>query len=281
MVKREFRYIARIPDGHHQDWNLFQKVVKEIKRLTSEWPAAELSIDVIGSHDLNERYNSLLDAKIDLGEHMRDVLEVSICLWDHYNKPENSGYAIQMGFGDGKHEESQVYVSGPTKATCERIAKSMQSFILEKIEDTGEQDFSLLGHGKITARLDGLHPAMKNNVQKLIRGGHGDNAVEEACKSIGERIRRMTGLDKDGAALIGEALRVGGAIKFSSTGGQTDVSLQEGYMHLGMALYKAARNPRAHRPSNPNADLDEIIEWLHVASALHRGLDGAITETRL
>ncbi len=46
-------------------------------------------------------------------------------------------------------------------------------------------------------------------------------------------------------------------------------------MFLGMALFRAGRNPRAHRPADPDFDRDEIVEWLHVASVMHRALDRA------
>ncbi|MEU8473894.1 TIGR02391 family protein [Streptomyces hygroscopicus] len=174
-----------------------------------------------------------------------------------------------------QRDTSWVYASGPVKRTCEELVRSLQSFILQAInypELTGVN--SRQGSG-IEPSLRHLHPAVRSGALTRLASGHGDEAVEEACKSVGARLRQLSGLDDDGASLVTTALGKRRLIAINDGITRSEISEQEGYMHLGLALYRAARNPRAHRPSDPDFNADEVIEWLSVASALHRALDRA------
>ncbi|MCT9931579.1 TIGR02391 family protein [Planotetraspora sp. A-T 1434] len=277
MARKDYSANALIPHGHHQNWILIEKTIREVERITDQWPNAETEIKVEGSRNLHGQYSSLLNAKIDLGDDIRDVTTVDITRLEEDDDSPNPYLAITLA--KSPRTTSWVYASGPIKRTCEELVHHLQAFILQQINYPTTANG---GHGEaaaIEARLQHLHPVIKTAAIARLRGGHGDEAVEEACKTVGARLRKLSGIDDDGASLVAEVLGKKRIVALNKGATRSDISEQDGYMHLGMALYRAARNPRAHRPSDPNFSVDEIIEWLSVASALHRALDRATPPT--
>ncbi|MFF2011756.1 TIGR02391 family protein [Streptomyces sp. NPDC058195] len=273
MARRDFSANALVPHGHHQNWVLIEEIIKEVERVTDQWPDAETYIAVKGKRDLYGRYTSLIDAKIGLGDDHRDVTEVDISRAERDG--DDSDMCVSVTLSKSQRETSWVYASGPVKRTCEELVRSIQAFVLQAINHPELARMSSSGGAEIEAQLHHLHPAIRSSALARLASGHGDEAVEEACKSVGARIRQLSGLDDDGASLVSTALGSRRMIAINEGETKSDVSEQEGYMHLGMALYRAARNPRAHRPSDPNFNQNEVAEWLSVASALHRALDRA------
>ncbi|MFE6768075.1 TIGR02391 family protein [Streptomyces fimicarius] len=273
MARRDFSADALVPHGHHQNWTLIEEIIKEMERMTSQWPDAETGIIVKGKRDLYGRYDSLIDAKIGLGDDHRDVTEVDITRAERDN--EDSDMYISVTLSKSQRETSWVYASGPVKRTCEEFVRNLQAFVLQAINHPETSRTNANEEVGIEIRLQHLHPAIRSSALARLASGHGDEAVEEACKSVGARIRRLSGLDDDGASLVSNALGSRRLVAINEGVTKSDVSEQEGYMHLGLALYRAARNPRAHRPSDPDFNPDEVTEWLSVASALHRALDRA------
>ncbi|WP_280448600.1 TIGR02391 family protein [Nocardia brasiliensis] len=274
MARREYSADARIPHNHHQDWPLIEEIEREMDRATAQWPSVEPEISVEGINQLDDRYSSLLDARIGLADDVRDVTKVTMT---RHSQNDTDGTEQYLSIDLCKHrtDTSWVYVSGPVQATCDSLARRMQEYILKLINFPISS--TTPAQNTIESRLQHLHPVIKATSISRLRNGHGDDALEEACKSVGARLRQLSGLvDQDGAALVGETLGLKKRLVALNDGvTQTDMSEQEGYMFLGMALFRAGRNPRAHRPADPEFDQDEIIEWLHVASAMHRALDRA------
>ncbi|MEU8349048.1 TIGR02391 family protein [Streptomyces sp. NPDC048845] len=277
MVRRDYYANASIPHGHHQNWHLIEEVIRELERVTDQWVEAETSITVQGKRDLYGSYNSLLDAKIELGDDHRDVTEVDISRQEFDEDGEYRTLSVTLA--KNERNTSWVYASGPVKRTCEDLVRNLQSFILQVINHPETARLNSSAGEGIAARLQHLHPAVKPAAMARLVSGHGDEAVEEACKGVAARLRQLTGLDDDGVSLVSSALRKQGPIAINDGITTSDASEQQGYMHLGQALFLAARNPRAHRPSDPNFDTNEVIEWLSVASALHRALDRADPST--
>jgi uncharacterized protein (TIGR02391 family) len=271
MTRREYSADALIPHGHHQNWNLIEEIIRELERVTDQWIEAETDITVKGKRDLYGRYNSVLDAKIELGNNQRDVTEVDIARSESDEDGEDRHVAVTLSRNEKK--TSWVYASGPVKRSCEDLVRSLQSFILQGINHPETARLNSSEGGGVAVRLQHLHPTVKSTAMPRLASGHGDEAVEEACKGLAARLRQLTGLDDDGVSLVTSALRKDGPISVNDGITTSDASEQQGYMHLGQALFLAARNPRAHRPSDPNFDTNEVIEWLSVASALHRALD--------
>jgi uncharacterized protein (TIGR02391 family) len=272
MARREYSANALIPHGHHQNWSLMEEIIRELERVTDQWQGAETELTVEGRRDLYGRYETLTDARIGLGEDHRDVTEVTISRRERDGDDSDMYAAVTLS--KSQRDTSWVYASGPVKRECENLVRALQSFILQAISYPTPGRASS-GGGGIESRLQHLHSAVKSSALARLASGHGDDAVEEACKSIGARLRRLSGLDDDGASLVTNTLGGRRLVPINDGATTSERSEQEGYMHLGLALFRAARNPRAHRPSDVNFDMDEVIEWLSVASALHRALDRA------
>lgn len=273
MVKRDFNATALIPYGHHQDWRLIEEVIRELERLTDQWQGAETEITVRGKRELYGRYDTLIDMRVGLGEDRRDVTQVDVTRFER-DGDDSDMYSV-VTLAKSQKDTSWVYASGPVKRDCEGLVRALQEFILKAIDFPGDVKIPSKGREGVESRLQHLHSAVKSGALTRLLTGHGDEAVEEACKSVGARLRQLSGLDDDGVSLVTNTLGGRRLIAINEGLSRTDKSEQEGYMHLGMALFLAARNPRAHRPSDPNFNTDEVIEWLSVASSLHRALDRA------
>jgi uncharacterized protein (TIGR02391 family) len=272
VARREYSAEALLPYGYHQNWDLIDKIIDELERVTAQWVDAETSITCQGKQDLYSHQSSLIDAKIDLGDDIRDVTEVNIQRSE--NDDDSDGQSVVVSLCKTQKSISWVFATGPSKKRCEDLARSLQRFILECIKHPEVRSLNSSG-ASIEGRLQHLHSEIRSGAMARLAMGHGDEAVEHACKSIGARLRHMTGLDDDGASLVTRCLGKEGLLAINSGTTRSEQDEQQGIMHLGLALYRAARNPRAHRPSDPNYDETEVVEWLNAASAFHRALDRA------
>ncbi|CAN5532140.1 TIGR02391 family protein [soil metagenome] len=105
------------------------------------------------------------------------------------------------------------------------------------------------------------------------------HAVLEAAKSVAEKLRDISGLDGDGAALIDAAcsLSSGPIVAFNSRSTEWERSEQTGLATLLKGLFGTFRNPTAHAPKVRWAtSRAEALDMLTLASMLHRRLDGAM-----
>lgn len=106
------------------------------------------------------------------------------------------------------------------------------------------------------------------------------HTVLEATKSLGEKIRRRTGLDGDGAELADAAFGLGRAnlpaLAFNRLDNRNERSEHTGLHHLIKGVFGAFRNPTAHalRTSWPLEEAD-ALDLLQTISLLHRRLDAA------
>jgi uncharacterized protein (TIGR02391 family) len=104
------------------------------------------------------------------------------------------------------------------------------------------------------------------------------HAVLEATKSVGDRIRTMTGLLTDGAPLADEAfsLRLGPMLAFNMLRTETDKSEHAGLANIVKGMFGAFRNPTAHAPKTSwLVTEEEALDLLTLVSFLHRRLDAA------
>ena len=103
------------------------------------------------------------------------------------------------------------------------------------------------------------------------------HAVQEAVKSVADKMRRMTGLIDDGGSLVDRAL--GGeppilAINRRST--VSERSEQSGFANLVRGTFGMFRNPTAHEARvNWVMTKEEAEDLLTIVSLIHRRLDGA------
>jgi uncharacterized protein (TIGR02391 family) len=104
------------------------------------------------------------------------------------------------------------------------------------------------------------------------------HAVLEACKSVADKVRTLTGQQGDGSPLVDATctLSSGPRIVFNSLATDWERSEQTGLATLMKGLFSTFRNPTAHAPrvvwATSRAD---ALDMLTLASMLHRRLDDA------
>lgn len=110
------------------------------------------------------------------------------------------------------------------------------------------------------------------------------HAVLEASKSVPDRLRRMAGLQGDGAALIDATLTLGASgtprIRINTLATASERDEQTGFATLIKGLLGMFRNPVAHDPRMSRTVTDEeLLELLMIVSMVHRRLDGATVDS--
>ncbi|HEX6689083.1 MAG TPA: TIGR02391 family protein [Solirubrobacterales bacterium] len=125
-----------------------------------------------------------------------------------------------------------------------------------------------------------VHPTVLAFCRKELLEENYFHAVLEATKSVPDRIRELTGLTKDGAALIDEATSLASGqpiLAFNELKTEWEKSEHTGLAMIAKGLMAMARNPTAHAPKVKWAvELSDALDVLTIASLLHRRLDAAI-----
>ena len=100
------------------------------------------------------------------------------------------------------------------------------------------------------------------------------HAVFESTKGLAQRIRDMSGIQLDGAALIDKVFAVDKPIlAFNSLQTETEQTLHKGFAALLKGCFAAVRNPLAHEPKILWDGEDDAADYLTLISLLHRKLD--------
>ena len=103
------------------------------------------------------------------------------------------------------------------------------------------------------------------------------HAVLEATKGLAQRIREMSGVDGDGAALVDRVFSTSQPVlAFNTLQTETEKSEHSGFATLLKGCFAALRNPRAHQPRILWKDEDDTIDYFTLISLLHRKLDDCI-----
>lgn len=105
------------------------------------------------------------------------------------------------------------------------------------------------------------------------------HACLEATKSIFVRLRSLTGISGDGAALVDATLALGKSglplLAINSLRTQTEKDEQTGLANLVKGLIGLYRKPTAHDPTlNRTINDDELLGVLTMVSKIHGRLDG-------
>jgi uncharacterized protein (TIGR02391 family) len=128
-------------------------------------------------------------------------------------------------------------------------------------------------------RQRNVHPRVLAFCRKELVQENYFHAVLEATKSVADRVRELTGLTKDGAALIDEATSLKGGqplLAFNDLKTEWERSEHSGLAMMAKGLLAMARNPTAHAPKVKWAvELKDALDVLTIASLLHRRLDAA------
>ena len=103
------------------------------------------------------------------------------------------------------------------------------------------------------------------------------HAVLEATKGLAQRIREMSEVDGDGAALVDRVFSTSQPVlAFNTLQTETEKSEHSGFATLLKGCFAALRNPRAHRPRILWKDEDDTIDYFTLISLLHRKLDDCV-----
>lgn len=141
----------------------------------------------------------------------------------------------------------------------------------EKTHDTAGQ-LTPLGRD---VRLSALHPKIRQVTERLVQDNHMDAAVLEAFKAVSIQVKKLSGLELDGRALMTKAFsETNPPIVLRDLSTQTGRDLQEGFRFLFMGAVQGIRNPNAHEQFK-DLSQEEGLEALAFASLLMRTLDSA------
>lgn len=131
----------------------------------------------------------------------------------------------------------------------------------------------------IRAKLKGrsVHPEVLKYCRAELMQDNYFHAVFEATKGLAQRIRDMTGVQLDGAALIDHVFAIDRPLlALNSLRTESEKSEHKGFALLLKGCFGAIRNPRAHEPKILWRGEDDAVDYLTLLSLLHRKLDDAV-----
>lgn len=103
------------------------------------------------------------------------------------------------------------------------------------------------------------------------------HAVFEATKGLAQRIREMSAVEADGAALVDKVFSVDRPLLALNTlTTETEKSEHKGFASLLKGCFAAVRNPLAHQPKILWEGEDDAADYLSLISLLHRKLDDCV-----
>jgi uncharacterized protein (TIGR02391 family) len=103
------------------------------------------------------------------------------------------------------------------------------------------------------------------------------HAVFEATKGLAQRIRDMSGIQLDGAALVDKVFAIDRPLLALNTlQTETEKSEHKGFALLLKGCFGAVRNPLAHEPKILWKGEDDAADYLSLISLMHRKLDDCV-----
>ena len=129
----------------------------------------------------------------------------------------------------------------------------------------------------------GVHPDVLRFCRAELLADDYFHAVQEAVKSVADKLRSRTGLTDDGATLVDRVL--GGSpplLAINPHGSASERSEQRGFAHLVRGTFAMFRNPTAHEARiNWIMTKEDAQDLLTVVSLIHRRLDKAHMPARM
>ena len=122
------------------------------------------------------------------------------------------------------------------------------------------------------------HSQVLRYCSQEILEGNPFHASLEAAKSVPDRLRDMTGMEGDGAALIDAVMGLSHPrIAINTLQTKSEQDEHAGFANLCKGLLGMFRNPVAHDPRTSRSVSDaELLELLMIVSMVHRRLDAAV-----
>jgi uncharacterized protein (TIGR02391 family) len=131
----------------------------------------------------------------------------------------------------------------------------------------------------IKAKFQGrrIHPEVLKYCRTELMQDNYFHAVLEAAKGLAQRIRDMSGVQEDGAALVDQVFAVDHPLlAFNTLQTVTERSEHKGFAALLKGCFAAVRNPLAHRPKILWEGEDDAADFFSLISLLHRKLDDCV-----
>lgn len=141
--------------------------------------------------------------------------------------------------------------------------------------ETLDDAHRLAGRMKAELQRRGAHEQVLRFCEAEIVEENIFHAVLEAMKSVTSRLRLLSGLTTDGAALVERCFSTKSPVlKINELTTETDKGEQRGFMNLLVGLYGTFRNPTAHEAKIewPMTEQD-ALDILTTISLIHRKLD--------
>ena len=130
---------------------------------------------------------------------------------------------------------------------------------------------------RATLQARAIHPDVIAFCKAELLADNYFHAVQEAAKSVAEKIRQRTGLVSDGAKLADEAFS--GAeplLRLNALRLESETSEQSGFLNLVKGLFGTFRNPTAHAPRTAwKMSEEDALDLFSLASYAHRRIDRA------
>ena len=126
-----------------------------------------------------------------------------------------------------------------------------------------------------------LHPRVIESAYRLYHDGHFREAVLNALTAVFDELRRRTGCELDGDALVGRAFSIDHPLlilsELETDSGKSD---QKGFMQIFKGAYQGVRNSKAHSLAH-NLTPETAAQYLVFASLMmRRVMDAKRTEER-
>lgn len=128
----------------------------------------------------------------------------------------------------------------------------------------------------IRAKFQGrrMHPEVLKHCRAELLHDNYFHAVFEATKGLAQRLRDISGVDADGAALVDRIFSIERPLLvMSALQTETEKSEHKGFAALLKGCFTAVRNPLAHEPKILWQGEDDAADYLSLISLLHRKLD--------
>lgn len=123
-----------------------------------------------------------------------------------------------------------------------------------------------------------IHPEVLKYCRAELMQDNYFHAVFEATKGLAQRIREMSGIDADGAALVDRVFSVERPLLAINTlQTETERSEHKGFAALLRGCFAAIRNPLAHEPKILWEGEDDAADYFSLISLLHRKLDSCVS----
>jgi uncharacterized protein (TIGR02391 family) len=131
----------------------------------------------------------------------------------------------------------------------------------------------------IRAKFKGrqIHPEVLKYCRVELMQDNYFHAVFEAAKGLAQRIRDLSGVQLDGAALVDRVFAIDRPIlAINSLQTENEKSEHKGFAMLLKGCFGAVRNPLAHEPKILWQGEDDAADYLSLISLLHRKLDECV-----